>query len=108
MAILSAPAAASLARPLRGRLRAGVDGALIHEALSQLAASCTRRNAIVHARHIVRGRSGSRGRPEMARAKPLDLAVVQTWLSAWNERDIFSDAAVRHVKSLITDPFCYV
>jgi hypothetical protein len=44
----------------------------------------------------------------MARVKPLDLAVVQAWLSAWNERDIFSDAAVRHLQSLITDPFCLV
>jgi hypothetical protein len=40
--------------------------------------------------------------------EPLDLAVVQAWLSAWNERDIFSDAAVRHLQSLITEPFCIV
>jgi hypothetical protein len=44
----------------------------------------------------------------MARVKPLDLAVVQAWLSAWNERDIFSDAAVRHLQSLIIDPLCLV
>jgi hypothetical protein len=44
----------------------------------------------------------------MAQEKPLDLAVVQAWLSAWNERDIFSDAAVRHLQSLITDPLCLV
>ncbi len=44
----------------------------------------------------------------MAREKPLDLAVVQTWLSAWNESEIFSDAAVRHLQSLITDPLCIV
>jgi hypothetical protein len=44
----------------------------------------------------------------MARVKPLDLAVVQAWLSAWNERDIFSDAAVRHLQSLIMDPLCLV
>jgi hypothetical protein len=44
----------------------------------------------------------------MAREKPLDLAVVQTWLSAWNESEIFSDAAVRHLQSLITDPLCFV
>jgi hypothetical protein len=44
----------------------------------------------------------------MAREKPLDLAVVQTWLSAWNESEIFSDAAVRHLQSLITDPLCMV
>lgn len=44
----------------------------------------------------------------MARAKPLDLAVVQAWLSAWNEGDIFSDPAVRHLQSLIMDPLCLV
>jgi hypothetical protein len=44
----------------------------------------------------------------MAQQKPLDLEIVQAWLSAWNERDIFSDAAVHHLKSLITDPFCFV
>jgi hypothetical protein len=44
----------------------------------------------------------------MAQEKPLDSAVVQAWLSAWNERDIFSDAAVRHLQSLITDPLCLV
>jgi hypothetical protein len=44
----------------------------------------------------------------MAREKPLDLAVVQTWLSAWSESEIFSDAAVRHLQSLITDPLCFV
>jgi hypothetical protein len=44
----------------------------------------------------------------MAREKPLDLAVVQAWLAAWNESDIFSDAAVRHLQSLITDPLCLV
>jgi hypothetical protein len=44
----------------------------------------------------------------MAREKPLDLAVVQAWLSAWNERDIFSDAAVRHLQSLIAAPLCLV
>ena len=44
----------------------------------------------------------------MARVKPLDLAVVQAWLSAWNERDIFSDASVHHLQSLITDPLCLV
>src|SRR5262249_40172070 len=57
---------------------------------------------------LVRGRSGWRGGAEMARVKPLDLAVVQAWLSAWNERDIFSDAAVRHLQSLIMDPLCLV
>jgi hypothetical protein len=44
----------------------------------------------------------------MAEVKPLDLAVVQAWLSAWTERDIFSDASVRHLQSLITDPLCLV
>jgi hypothetical protein len=44
----------------------------------------------------------------MAREKPLDLAVVQAWLAAWNERDVFSDGSVRHLQSLITDPLCLV
>jgi hypothetical protein len=44
----------------------------------------------------------------MAREKPLDLALVQAWLAAWNERDVFSDASVRHLQSLITDPLCLV
>jgi hypothetical protein len=44
----------------------------------------------------------------MAQEKPLDLSIVQAWLSAWNEHDIFSDAAVRHLQSLVTDPFCLV
>jgi hypothetical protein len=36
------------------------------------------------------------------------LAVLQAWLSGWNKSDIFSDAAVRHLQSLITDPLCLV
>jgi hypothetical protein len=44
----------------------------------------------------------------MARVKPLDLGVVQAWLAAWDENDVFSDASVRHLQSLITDPFCLV
>jgi hypothetical protein len=44
----------------------------------------------------------------MAQEKPFDLPVVQAWLSAWNERDIFSDAAVRHPQCLIMDPLCLV
>jgi hypothetical protein len=44
----------------------------------------------------------------MAGEKPLDLAVVQAWVSVWNESDVFSDAAVLHLQSLITDPFCLV
>jgi hypothetical protein len=74
-----------------------------------LAASCVRPDAIVYCvpHHlIVEGRIERK--PIMAREKPLDLATVQTWLSAWNESDVFSDAAVRHLQSLITDPFCLV
>src|SRR5262249_17354828 len=44
----------------------------------------------------------------MAREKSLDLAVVQTWLAAWGESDIFSDAAVHHLQSLIADTHCLV
>lgn len=44
----------------------------------------------------------------MAREKPLDLAVVKAWLAAWNERDVFSDAAVHHLQSLIADVHCLV
>jgi hypothetical protein len=44
----------------------------------------------------------------VARVKALELAVVQAWLSAWNERDIFSDAAVRHLQSLIADTRYFV
>jgi hypothetical protein len=42
----------------------------------------------------------------MAREKPLDF--VQAWLAAWNERDVFSDAAVNHLRSLITEAHCLV
>src|SRR5215471_21676543 len=44
----------------------------------------------------------------MARQKPLDLEIVQEWLAAWDESNIFSDASVHHLQSLITDPFCLV
>jgi hypothetical protein len=44
----------------------------------------------------------------MAREKSLDLAVVQAWLAAWDERDLFSDAAVHHLQSLIPDAHCLV
>jgi hypothetical protein len=44
----------------------------------------------------------------MARQKPLDPAIVEQWLAAWNDSEIFSDAAVRHLQSLITDPRCFV
>jgi hypothetical protein len=40
--------------------------------------------------------------------KPLGLPIVQEWLAAWDESNIFSDASVRHLQSLITDPFCLV
>jgi hypothetical protein len=44
----------------------------------------------------------------MGRQKPLGLAIVQEWLAAWDKSNIFSDASVRHLQSLITDPFCLV
>jgi hypothetical protein len=51
---------------------------------------------------------GWRGKDKiMARQKPLHPAIVDEWLAAW-ESDPFSDAAVRHLQSLITDPFCFV
>ena len=34
---------------------------------------------------------------KMAREKPLDSSIVQAWLAAWNERNVFSDAAVLHL-----------
>jgi hypothetical protein len=43
----------------------------------------------------------------MARVKPLDPAIVDEWLAAWKS-DPFSDAAVHHLRSLITDPLCMV
>jgi hypothetical protein len=42
----------------------------------------------------------------MAQQKPLGLAIVQEWLAAWDESNIFSDASVSHLQFLITDPFC--
>jgi len=52
---------------------------------------------------------GLRGkRQKMAQQKPLDLEIVQEWLAAWDESNIFSDASVHHLQSLITDPFCLV
>jgi hypothetical protein len=39
---------------------------------------------------------------------PIDLAVAEAWLSAWTERDAFFDAAVHHLRPLITDPICLV
>jgi hypothetical protein len=44
----------------------------------------------------------------MAREKPLDLAVVDAWLAAWKESDVFSDAAVLHLQSFIEEPLCLV
>jgi len=44
----------------------------------------------------------------MAKEKSLDLAAVQTWLSAWEENDLYSDAAIRHLQSLIPDNHCMV
>jgi hypothetical protein len=44
----------------------------------------------------------------MARQKPLDPAIAEEWLAAWNESDISSDTAVRHLQSLSTDPHCLV
>jgi hypothetical protein len=44
----------------------------------------------------------------MAQETPLDSAVVQAWLSAWNESDVFSDAAIQHLQSLIADTHCFV
>src|SRR5215469_2336881 len=44
----------------------------------------------------------------MARERPLDLAVVHTWLASWDEGDLFSDAAVQHLQSLIADTHCLV
>ena len=44
----------------------------------------------------------------MAREKPLDLAAVPARLAAWDESDLFSDAAVEHLQSLIADTHCLV
>jgi hypothetical protein len=43
----------------------------------------------------------------MTRVKALDLAIVKEWLAAWGS-DPFSDAAVRHLQSMINDPCCLV
>jgi hypothetical protein len=44
----------------------------------------------------------------MGRPKSLDPNVVQTWLAAWRETELYSDAAVSHLASLIEDPYCVV
>lgn len=44
----------------------------------------------------------------MAREKPLDFNIVQAWLAAWDETELYSDAAVRHLATLIEDLHCLV
>ena len=44
----------------------------------------------------------------MAKEMPLDLTVVRTWIAAWKEKDLYSDAAVRHLHSLIPNDNCMV
>jgi hypothetical protein len=44
----------------------------------------------------------------MAKEKSLDVAAVQTWRAAWKEKDLYSDAAVRDLLSLIPDNYCMV
>jgi hypothetical protein len=44
----------------------------------------------------------------MAWERPLDVNIVQAWLAAWDEADLYSDAAVRHLSALIDDPKCLV
>jgi hypothetical protein len=45
-------------------------------------------------------------RRQNAKEKSLDLAAVQTWLAAWSEKDLYSDAAVRDLLSLMPDNDC--
>src|SRR5262245_29331981 len=44
----------------------------------------------------------------MARVRPLEPAVVGTWLAMWEQRDPFCDDAVRHLQTLIPKNQCYV
>jgi len=44
----------------------------------------------------------------MAQERPLDLNIVKAWLAAWDEADLYSDAAVRHLAALIDDPKCLI
>jgi hypothetical protein len=44
----------------------------------------------------------------MAKEESLDLAAAQAWLTAWKEKDLYSDAAVRDLLSLIPDNDCMV
>jgi len=39
----------------------------------------------------------------MAKERPLDLTVVRTWMAARTEKDLYSNAAVHHLHSLIPD-----
>ena len=44
----------------------------------------------------------------MAKERPLDLNVVRTWMAARKEKDLYSNAAVHHLHSLIPDNNRYV
>lgn len=44
----------------------------------------------------------------MTKEKPLDAEIVRAWLAAWGQQEFFSDAAVRHLQSLIHDNDCIV
>jgi hypothetical protein len=44
----------------------------------------------------------------MVKERPLDLTVLRTWIGAWKEKDLYSDAAVRHLHSLIPNSNCTV
>jgi hypothetical protein len=44
----------------------------------------------------------------MAQEKPFDAAVILAWLASRNESNVFSEAAVVHLQSLITDTHCLV
>jgi len=44
----------------------------------------------------------------MAKERPLDLNAVRTWIAAWKEKDLYSNAAVHHLHSLIPNNDCVV
>ena len=44
----------------------------------------------------------------MAKERPLDLTLVRTWIAARKEKDLYSNAAVHHLHSLIPDNNCVV
>jgi hypothetical protein len=44
----------------------------------------------------------------MAKERPLDLNVVRTWMAARKEKDLYSNAAVHHLHSLIPDNYFVV